>query len=124
MNTVTHIRQDRPTPHVFDCEGVGFDEILQLTGITYRQLDYWTASGRIKAHWHKGGKVFSKPAGSGSVAHWMPDQVAIIGRVAALLRCGFELVHAFQLATDLQAVSGVLAELTYIQADLMEEEER
>jgi hypothetical protein len=121
--TVTQLRPQQVEHRVFDnCDGVGHAEVLEKTRISSRQLDYWTRSGRIKSHYHLRGKIVSH-GGSGSIACWLPDQVKLIERVAALLRRGFELDHAFILATNLRAAEAALCELTYIQADLLKEGE-
>lgn len=119
--TVTQLKQ-QPEHRVFDdCEGMQYAEILEKARITYRKLTYWTDSGRVKNHYHVKGMIVSH-GGSGSIACWLPDQVKLIERVAALLRRGFEVDHAFILATNLHATEAALCELTYIQADLLEEE--
>jgi len=120
MSTVTHLKAHEK--RVFDgCDGMQYEEVLDRAGCTYRQLVYWSQSGRVKAHYHVGGKITTK-GGSGRIACWSPEQAKIVERVAALLRRGFELEHSFILATNLQAVAATLSELTAIQADLLEEQ--
>ena len=36
------------------CSGIGSAELMQQTGITYRQLDYWCRVGYIEPHTHNG----------------------------------------------------------------------
>jgi hypothetical protein len=115
----------KPVPRTtIECEGLQSWDICNKIGITHRQLEVWSTAGRITRHYNlSGGKIVTKGS-PGTTACWPLDQVAIIGRVAALLRRGFGLPHAFELATNLEAASAALAELTYVQADLIEEKER
>lgn len=121
--TVTPIGIEPVPRTTIDCEGLQHLEVCNKTGITYQQLKVWTTAGRITCHYHlSGGKIVDRGS-PGTTACWPLDQVKIIGRVAALLRRGFGLMHAFELATDLEAVSAALRELAYIQADFFEEQE-
>jgi len=119
--TVTEIHS-APQQYVRDdCDGLGLHDVCRIAGITYRQLTYWTSTSRVKCHHHGGKGTFPGPGGSGSVGCWPLSQVRIMSRVGALLRRGLLLDHAFVLATNPQATAALLAELTYIQADLIEE---
>jgi hypothetical protein len=114
-SVVQHVRDD--------CDGLGLNDICQIANITYRQLDYWTRTHRVKCHHHAGDIVVHGRGGSGSVGCWPLSQVKIMKRVRKLLGRGLDLDHAFMLATNKQAAAAMLAELTYIQADLLEEEQ-
>jgi len=103
--TVTEIHPVQQQYVRDDCDGLSAPEVLTTAGITYRQLDYWSSTNRIRCRC------------------WPMSQVKIMSRVGALLRRGLHLDHAFVLATNPQATAALLAELTYIQADLIEEEE-
>lgn len=53
-------------------------DVLAGTGVTYRQLDYWTRQGWVRPE--------VEAAGSGYARAWHPDEarvVAILGRLAA-----------------------------------------
>ena len=119
--TVTELKQHR----IFDCEGLQSSEILERIPITYRQLDFWTRSGRLTCHYHSKGKIITDgKGGSGSTACWLPDQIKIIGRVLKLIECGFDLGRSFELATSHDAVLAVLNEIRYIDLDLVEDKRR
>jgi hypothetical protein len=113
--TVTPLHREghAPEPRTFyNCAGSQHAEILEATGITYRQLNYWTKAKYVSCHYHVGGKIIEgKPGGSGSTACWPPDQVKRIGRIKRLLDCGFDLLRCFQLATDIDDLEKVLLEI-------------
>jgi len=106
------------------CDGLRSDEILDRLPITYRQLNNWTATGRVKvAHYHLGKEIVTK-GGSGRPGCYSPDQIKIIARVAKLLECGFDLQRSFELASDLGVFEQVMRELWYMEADFIEERAR
>lgn len=111
--TVTPLRREHtPEPRVFNCKGSQYAEVLQKTGISYRQLNHWTSAGYVHCHYHKDGKIIEgKPGGSGSTACWPADQVKIIGRIKTLLDCGFGLRQGWELATNIEALEKVLLEI-------------
>ena len=124
--SVTDIRRGRGgyQPRALDCEGTQSAELIEMLGIDYRRLEYWTQSGRVRAHYHLGGEIHERAAGIGSTACYLPDQVKIAGRIVALMSNGFRLEQAFQLATDYDVLKSTLAQLTYIDADMFEDQQR
>lgn len=116
------------TGQPYDCDGLGSAHILELIpGLSYRQLDYWTRSGRLTNHQHDWtGAVISnrEEFHSGNYACWYPDQVKHLRWLVTLLRCGFSLVAAEQIATDRQITATVIRELTEIETDLLEAEQQ
>jgi DNA-binding transcriptional MerR regulator len=49
-------------------------EVCRLTGVTYRQLDYWTRIGLIRPS-------FAQAHGSGTQRRWSPTDIARIRRI-------------------------------------------
>jgi hypothetical protein len=75
------------------CDGLRAPEVLAaVPGLTYRQLDYWTNTERIKPHTHGGAE------GSGHPFCYPPDQVALASRMFRLISMGFSLGKATDLA--------------------------
>jgi len=72
--------------------GLSSTEMTRLTGLTYRQLDYWIRNGVIPAHW-----VDNPHGGSGHHRHWNPDAVRplqVAGRITRALPRGTNLSSA------------------------------
>jgi DNA-binding transcriptional MerR regulator len=108
MSNVTHLPQQH---------GLTASEVLeQIPGLTYRQLDFWSRSGRIQP--------LPGKSGSGHYHRYTPQQVAIISRMYRLVNLGFTLDAAHQIATDrptaervLRGVSTIVIEHTFSEDD-------
>lgn len=71
-----------------DERGYTTSEMLALTGVTYRQLDWWCRTGLLP----------ETARGSGSQRHFTPADVETVRTVAALLSVGFTVDHSFYVA--------------------------
>lgn len=69
--------------------GYSSDAVMHLTGATYRQLTYWTNTGRL------GGNRF---VGSGRRRLYTPEQIDIVHAAVAMLAAGFTLDGALHVA--------------------------
>ena len=110
----------QPDQQIRSC-GLDLHQVLAtIPGLTYRQLDFWTRTGRLKAHYHysNGGRDILNNAGSGSDRCWPPQQVTIATRVYKLGLRGIQVDKAFTIATNPHVLAELLSELTKIQADL------
>lgn len=67
-------------------------ELIELTGITYRQLDYWTTQGYLHAD--------ANNPGSGNCRNYDGDEVAIAWLMAELVRAGMRPAPAADLARE------------------------
>jgi DNA-binding transcriptional MerR regulator len=68
-------------------------EVVQLTGVTYRQLDHWAKSGRLHA---------TVPAfGTGTRRQFSDHDIARVRYVIALIETGFTVDAALQIAQHL-----------------------
>src|SRR4249920_3247823 len=100
MNNVTQLHN-----------GVGSLEVLErISGLTYKQLDFWTAAGRVKA--------LPGRTGSGNYRRYSEDQVQLIARIHRLLTYGFTLNTAEQLAKSPEKVTDAMRMLTAIHIEL------
>lgn len=72
-------KQDRYVPEPF-----------RPLGISFRQLDYWCRRGYLKP--------IGDGEGSGHPRWWPPQEIAVAGRIVALLNEGFRLDVAAQRA--------------------------
>ena len=64
-------------------------EVTRITGITYRQLDYWVRNGVIPPDW-----VDDPSAGSGRARRWHPEAIPalqVAGRISRALPRGTNL---------------------------------
>lgn len=103
--TVTHIHVD------LDLDSLDAQEVLAaIPYLTYRQLDYWTTTGRIH--------TIGSGHGSGIHRRWSPDQVAIASRMLWLTNLGVNVDTAQAIATDRRVLMELMAELTKIEAEL------
>jgi DNA-binding transcriptional MerR regulator len=68
-------------------------QAVHLTGATYRQWDYWTKTGRIQP--------VIEARGSGTVRRYLAPELDKVRLVLGLLRLGFALNPAFEIATRL-----------------------
>lgn len=66
--------------------------ILWTLGITYRQLDHWTTRGWISAD--------DTHPGSGKRRTWADDELAVAARMARLVRAGFTVAKAAEIARE------------------------
>ena len=104
--TVTNIRST---------EGLSATEVLErIPGLTYRQLDFWTRTERIKA--------LPGPKGSGNYRRYSEDQVAIAGRMYRLLVYGFNFNVAEQLAKSREIVEDAINMLRQIYTEMLTEQ--
>jgi hypothetical protein len=120
--TVTELRPAEGRTR--DC-GMDMHQVLAaIPGMTYRQLDFWTRTGRIRAHHHyQNSEQIPVNAGSGSDRCWPHDQVALAGRIFKLLARGVTNLDAARAtAADRGVLMEMLSELTKIEAELSEGE--
>ena len=121
--TVTDIR-DWTKPRG-ECDGVSSQEILEANpGMTYRQLDYWVATKRVRCHLHAlDGSTISYRDGqsSGYQRCYPPDQAAIAARMYRLVQLGIEVQAAYRIASDLQVSTRLFEELGRITREQWEE---
>lgn len=79
-------------------------------GLSYRQLDYWTRSGRIHAD--------EPTPGSGHRRTWPDEEIAVAGRIARLIAAGLSLEIAAGVArdpdTDIELQPGVVVRIATI----------
>lgn len=64
-------------------------DVLSATGLTYRQLDYWTQRGYLSAE---------GIAGRGNRREWSPREVTVAGVMHHLIAAGIEASVAAELA--------------------------
>jgi len=63
---------------------------LEYQGLTYRQIDYWTSRGYLRAD--------SSNPGSGTDRTWLDGETHVASRMLALIEVGFRLGKAHELA--------------------------
>ena len=82
-------------------------ELVELAGITYRQLDYWTSKGYLHAD--------ANNPGSGNHRNFDGDEVSVAWLMAQFVRAGMRPHAAADLArTELDApIPYVLTEAAY-----------
>lgn len=73
--------------------------LTRLTGVTARQLWYWTANGRVRAHRHVNGRRLEGCGGSGTPLFYDSADVPCLEDVARLLEAGLRVHAAFHLAS-------------------------
>lgn len=108
MSNVTHLPQR---------EGLTASEVLDaVPGLTYRQLDFWSRTGRIQP--------LPGKHGSGHYHRYTSEQVRVIGRMHRLVMLGFTLDAAHHIATDrktaeqaLRGISTIVIEHTFNEDD-------
>lgn len=119
--TVTRIGVE-PAEPATGCAGLGMHQVFQrIPGLTYRQLDFWTRTGRLKFHHHaqgSNGKAVIISGGSGTERCWPPNQVNLAARVYRLTLRGIGVETAFALAQNKGVLTEMLSELTKIEAEL------
>jgi hypothetical protein len=69
---------------------VGADDLVEQSGATYRQVDYWTRTGHLRA--------INTGFGSGSRRWWPGYEVLVCSRMKALSDAGLLLAAAETLA--------------------------
>lgn len=110
MSNVTHLPQAKQ-------KSLTASEVLELIpGLTYKRLEWWTGTGRIKA-------IPSRHIGSGHHREYALDQVAVISRIFRLVQLGFNLNAAHQMATDRATAEKVLMGVSNIVIEHINEEE-
>lgn len=77
-------------------------EALEATGLTYRQLDYWTRTGRI----HAAAAVKGRRVQSGTARVWPDSEIRIAALIARLTALGLNLDVAARVARE--CVSDIL----------------
>lgn len=87
-------------------------ELMQRSGITYRQLDYWTRAKRLQAS-------TSSTPGSGSVRFFPASEIAVARLVARFVNDEVAPAAAFRVARELIETGSAL--LAGIRIDLPEE---
>lgn len=85
MSSLAHIYRPRHTGPTFTSS-----EVLLLTGVTYRQLDHWTRTGRIV------GPSVEVGRGSGHSRVFSEEDVVEVAVLARLLIAGLSLGAAHQ----------------------------
>ena len=97
--------------------GFGGPTVCRLTGVTYRQLDYWSRTGLITPS-------IQAARGSGTKRSYSYEDVLEVKVIKSLLDAGVSLTRARQavsclrdaLGTDLKSASLVLSELGSVLA--------
>jgi DNA-binding transcriptional MerR regulator len=98
-------------------ESLGAPEVLRrVPGLTYRQLDFWSRRGYLKCD-----DQGPAGAGSGSRRLYPVGQMILARRMLALINYGMKPSAAYEVATNRDELSAVMATLTHIEADLLEE---
>lgn len=69
-------------------------DVIRITGVTYRQLDYWCRTGRL-------GDRHKTDHGSGNERHFTAADVMLVAYTATLLQAGFALDAALSVAAQL-----------------------
>ena len=85
------------------CDGLGARQVLEaVPGLTYRQLDYWTRTGRLRAHQHNasGTRLLNEERGRGHAACWPQFEIEIARRMILLIGAGFTIDAAATIADD------------------------
>ena len=67
--------------------------VIALTGLTYRQLDYWVRVGYLHPH--------NNALGSGTARIWPPPEVAVAATMARLVHAGLDVGIAADAARQL-----------------------
>lgn len=71
--------------------GISAARMLALTGLTYRQLNYWSNDGAVL-------RPLRPAGGVGRPARWDPDDVSVARCITGLTRLGIELQVAARIA--------------------------
>lgn len=87
---------------------VGSAALAEQAGLTYRQIDYWVRSDRLRTSKWDGTRNPGEGAGTGRERMFAPTEVFVATTVAQLLRAGFHLGPAFELARELANGRAVL----------------
>lgn len=99
MSTVIRLPQKKPP------NSLTASEVLDaVPGMSYKQLDFWTRTGRIKALPRTG-------RGSGYYNRYAPDQVALAKRMLHLIELGFTVHAAEKFANDKMEVHEIIFKL-------------
>jgi hypothetical protein len=69
-------------------------DVIEATGISYRQLDYWVRTGRINC-------AETHDQGSGYTRYIPESELPILSDVARLLKAGLTLDAAFDAASEM-----------------------
>lgn len=118
--TVTQLGATIVADNPPQCDGLNYHQVLaRIPGMTYRQLDFWVRTGRLKCHHHLGSSRAIDPwGGSGTERCWPPDQVTIAARIYKLLTRGIRDVDtALAIATNRHVLLELMSELTKIEAE-------
>jgi len=119
LPTSEAVEKREAEPGVRPC-GLSQDQVLKrVPGISYRQLDYWTRTGRIKNHRHNGAGEITERSGSGFPACWPYGEIARARRLARLLDMGFDLTFADELANNRESLKDAMRSLIQIEVDLI-----
>lgn len=97
--------------HPNACNHLDYHQMIQATGLTPRQLDVWTRTGRIEAHRHavnRGGRQ----AGPGVNRYWSANQVIRVIDLKQLMALGFTLEAAARLRGDHAELQHTIKELS------------
>lgn len=115
------VEKHEAEPGVLPC-GLSQGHALKRAGISYRQLNFWTTTGRLQAHRHVGDEVVayrSTSTGSGVPACWPLAEVAKAARIKKLLDMGFDLEPAVLLANSRLVIKETLQRLIAVEVDLI-----
>lgn len=77
------------------------NELIQRSGISYRQLDHWTRTGRLHA------STAAEP-GSGNARFYPASEIAVARLIKRLLDAGMQITVAHGLARDLSTTGTAL----------------
>lgn len=68
-------------------------DLMEETGVSYRQADHWCANGYVRVEWFSRAANYSVPAvkgmGSGKVRRLSPGEARVFRRMAKLVAAGF-----------------------------------
>lgn len=81
--------------------GVSAQQMLELTGATYRQLDHWSRGGRIL-------RPSEHNPGSGHPRTWPVEDVEVARCITRLTRLGLALEVAARVARSARGVDGLV----------------
>lgn len=85
------------------------EDAVTEAGVTYRQLDYWTRCGYVRAE--------QEEAGPGFPRGWSRGEVEVLALLARLVRCGFSPARASVIARAAVEESPLMGESSVEIAD-------
>lgn len=68
-------------------------DLMEETGVSYRQADHWCANGYVTVEWYRRDAGYSIPAskgmGSGKIRRLAPEEARVFRIMAKLVAAGF-----------------------------------